>query len=131
MPPHENRNCLKRNGRSVIHCRSLYLRIGAGSKICKPTTIDYSEEREDQTPSEDSSRDQSYKLFFLKNLAIRFSRDFGYLPRGSFLPYILKSGGDVFSSIREFRVVKRWVDINRYRFKQDSLSVTELWELPE
>jgi hypothetical protein len=82
-------------------------------------------------PSDDSTRDQSYKLFYLKNLAIRFSRDFGSLPRGRLLPYLLRSGGDVFSAAREYREVKKWVEINRYRYVQDARSVTELWELPE
>jgi hypothetical protein len=84
-----------------------------------------------EVPSEDSTRDQSYKLFYLKNLAIRFSRDTGYLPRSRFLPYLLRSGGDPFSAAREYREVQKWVGINRYRFVQDARSVTELWEPPE
>ena len=34
-------------------------------------------------PSDDTTREQSYKLFYLKNLAVRFSRDSGVLPRGT------------------------------------------------
>ena len=83
------------------------------------------------TPSDNSTRDQSYKLFYLKNLAVRFSRDFGILPRSRLFPYVLRSGGDALSAIREFREVRRWVDTNRYRFSQDARSVTDLWEQPE
>ena len=82
-------------------------------------------------PVEDTTREQSYKLFYLKNLAIRFSRDFGVLPPSRFIPYLLKSGGDFITAAREFRTVKKWVEVNKYRFRQDSRSVTELWELPE
>ncbi len=81
-------------------------------------------------PSDNSTRDQSYKLFYLKNLAVRFNRDLGSLPRSKFLPYVYRSG-DALTAMREFREVGRWVEINRYRFKQDARSVTDLWELPE
>jgi GT2 family glycosyltransferase len=81
-----------------------------------------------EVPSEDSSRDESYKLFFLKNLAIRFSKDSGRLPAGRFLSYVFKSGVDIVTAFREFKDVLRWVDINKYRFKRDAKSVTELWE---
>ena len=84
-----------------------------------------------EAPVEDTTREQSYKLFYLKNLAIRFSRDSGALPRSRFLRYVLNSGGDVFTSAREFVNVRKWVEVNRYRFKQDARSVTELWESPE
>lgn len=82
-------------------------------------------------PSEDATRDQSYKLFYLKNLAIRFTRDSGYLPSGRFLPYLLRSGADMLTAFREYREVRKWTAINRYRFTQDARSVTELWELAE
>ena len=82
-------------------------------------------------PSEDATRDLSYKLFFLKNLAIRYGGDSGHIPRSRFLPYLLSSGADVISAIREFRNVGKWVGINRYRFQYDARSITELWESPE
>ncbi len=84
-----------------------------------------------EVPTEDTTREQSYKLFYLKNLAIRFSRDSGNLPWSRYLPYLLKSGGDLVSATREFLEVRKWVEVNKYRFRQDSRSVTELWELPE
>jgi hypothetical protein len=84
-----------------------------------------------EIPSDDTTREQSYKLFYLKNLAIRFSRDSGILPRSRFLQYVLNSGGDLITAAREFRNVRKWVEVNKYRFRQDSRSVTELWELQE
>jgi len=84
-----------------------------------------------EVPAEDTTREQSYKLFYLKNLAIRFSRDSGALPRGRYLSYLFRSGGDIISASREFFNVRKWVEVNKYRFRQDSKSVTELWELPE
>ena len=84
-----------------------------------------------EAPVENTTREQSYKLFYLKNLAIRFSRDFGTLPRSRLLPYLFNSGGDFFTSLREFFKVRNWVEVNKYRFRQDARSVTELWESPE
>ena len=80
---------------------------------------------------EEVTREQSYKLFYLKNLAIRFSRDSGTLPRSRFIPYLFNSGGDFISAGREFRNVRKWAEVNKYRFRQDARSVTELWELSE
>jgi hypothetical protein len=79
-------------------------------------------------PSEDTSPDESYKLFFLKNLTIRFEGDMGALPVSRFFSFYLRSGSGLVSAIREFREVRRWVWKNRYRFVRDARSVTDLWE---
>jgi len=83
-----------------------------------------------EVPSEDATPDDSYKYFFLKNLSIRFSGDAGSLPLSRFPAYWIKSGGFV-SALREFREAKKWVEINKFRFKRDARSITELWEVPE
>ncbi len=80
------------------------------------------------TPSENTTPEENYKIFYLKNLAVRFSGDSGIIPISRFLPYYFKTGGSIFLAVREFKEVKRWVKINKYRFKQDARSVTELWE---
>jgi hypothetical protein len=81
----------------------------------------------EQAP-EDTTPDESYKLFFLKNLTVRFGGDMGTLPLGRFFPYYLRSGSGLVSAIREFREIRRWVYDNRYRFVRDARSVTDLWE---
>ncbi|HUX19740.1 MAG TPA: hypothetical protein VMW69_00785 [Spirochaetia bacterium] len=83
-----------------------------------------------EVPSEDATPDESYKYFFLKNLSIRFSADTGTLPYARFPEYWLKSGG-FFGAMHEFRRARRWVEINKFRFKQDARGITELWEVPE
>ena len=82
-------------------------------------------------PAEDTTPDDSYKVFYLKDLAVIFSGDSGRLPLGRFVPYFLKTGGGMLNALREFREVRRWVEINRYRFKQDARSVTGLWEIDD
>jgi hypothetical protein len=78
--------------------------------------------------SEDTTPDENYGRFYLKNLAVRFDGDEGVLPLSRFFSYASKQGGSLFSGIREFREARDWVRENRYRFCRDARSVTELWE---
>ncbi len=80
---------------------------------------------------EDTTPDDSYRLFFLKNLAVVYTGDRGELPWQKFLPFYIRSKGGVFVSLKEFQAVRKWVKINAYRFKMDSQTITELWEDPE
>lgn len=77
---------------------------------------------------EDTTPDESYKFFFLKNLTIRFGGDMGILPLSRFFSYYFRSGSGLVSAIRDFRDVRGWVKNNRYRFVRDARSVTDLWE---
>ncbi len=80
---------------------------------------------------EDTTRDESYKRFFLKNLSIRFTNDYGTIPVSRFLRFYFRSGTGFFAAVKEFRKVREWVSINKYRFKRDARSITELWEVPD
>lgn len=81
--------------------------------------------------AEDTTPDESYGRFYLKNLAVRFEGDAGTLPAGRFFPYAKKRGGSIFSALRDFREAVGWVRENRFRFCRDARSVTELWETGE
>jgi hypothetical protein len=85
----------------------------------------------DDPPVEDTTPDENYKIFYLKNLSVRFRGDTGILPVSAFLRYLFKSGAGLFNAIREFKEARRWIHLNRYRFIQDARSVTDLWEGPE
>ncbi len=85
----------------------------------------------EEIPEEDSTPDESYKYFFLKNMAVRFNGDCGVLPLGQFFQFMLKSDSGPVNALREFLLVRRWVRINRFRFKQDALRVIDLWEVDE
>ncbi|TVQ40241.1 MAG: hypothetical protein EA384_03745 [Spirochaetaceae bacterium] len=80
---------------------------------------------------ENTTPDESYRRFYLKNLSVRFRGDQGCLPTSRFPAFFLKTGGGLFSSWALFRSVQQWVFDNRYRFVQDSRRVTELWEIDE
>jgi hypothetical protein len=84
---------------------------------------------EEPTP-EDSSADASYKLFYLKNEAVRFDGEAGLLPRSRWPTYALRCGSGLVESRREFREVEAWVRAHRYRFKSDLAGLVNRWELP-
>jgi len=81
--------------------------------------------------AEETTPDESYGRFYLKNLAVRFDGNEGKLPFGRFFPYLHNRGGSLFDRIREFREAKSWLQSNRFRFTRDARSVTELWETEE
>lgn len=100
-----------------------------GEKIICDTSFRFAYRNE--IPAEDTTPESSYKLFFLKNLCVRFQGDMGVLPYSRFLSYLFKSGGTFLQALEEFKMVRAWVWKNRYRYQQDARSVTELWEIPE
>lgn len=85
----------------------------------------------DDIPEETTTHDKSYRFFYLKNLIIRFEGDYGNIPSRRFLSYYLRSGEGLFTALKEFREARDWVDKNRYRFRMDAKSITEIWEAPD
>ena len=81
--------------------------------------------------SEDSTPDESYKYFYLKNMAVRFKRDRGVLPFSQFIKFMFHSDTGPLYAYQEFKQVKDWIRINRYRFKQDAVRVIDLWDVEE
>jgi hypothetical protein len=86
---------------------------------------------EAESRSEDTSADVSYKLFYLKNMAVRFNGEMGVLPSSKRFAYCLRSDSRWLEARNEFREVQRWVQQNRYRFKSDVQSLVSHWEVPE
>ena len=81
-----------------------------------------------EPPVVDTSPDEDYRRFYLKNLAVRFNGDAGYIPGSRFPGYLLRGGDGFFQALREFREVRRWVNLHRFRFQFDATSITDLWE---
>ncbi len=78
---------------------------------------------------EDTTPDDSYRLFYLKNLSLRYTGDAALLSSWAFIRFYLRSGSPFFGALKDFREVKKWVGINKYRFICDALSITDLWEI--
>ena len=81
-------------------------------------------------PAVDSTTENSYRLFYLKNLAPEWRCDHAYLPLRCFPGYLAKSGWDLPSAWAEFSRERKWVLLNRNRFCRDARTLTELWEHP-
>ena len=96
--------------------------------VCSDTLVlDYSFE----VPSEDNTPNESYKFFYLKNIAIRYRHDMAILPRARILTYLIHTDRGPIQSFREFWIVKKWVELNKFRFKRDAQGLVALWEMPE
>jgi hypothetical protein len=81
-------------------------------------------------PAEDTGADSGYRMFFLKNLAVRIGPEGGSLPCASFFPFFLHSGCGLPTALAEFRLCRQWVRENSSRFRTDALSVAAGWEAP-
>jgi hypothetical protein len=81
-----------------------------------------------EVPAENDTTEESYRRFYLKNLAPVFRGDTAHLPWRRFFGYLLRSGGDFFTAWSDFTAGRRWVYANRFRFRGDAGIVTSLWE---
>jgi len=86
---------------------------------------------ENELPLEDYSQGESYKRFYLKNIAPVFRSDHAHLPLYRFPGFLLKSGEDIISARNEFKEVRKWVTINKYRWKYDARAVINKWNAQE
>ncbi len=81
-----------------------------------------------ELPPEDFSINENYSKFFLKNLAPVFKSDYAHLPIYRFWSFLLSSEGDPVLAWKEFSKGRKWVKINKFRWRRDAYSVTNLWD---
>jgi hypothetical protein len=81
-----------------------------------------------EIPPEDFTVEESYRRFYLKNLAPVFRRDYAHLPFYRFPSFFRKSGEDLFSAWEEFLETRKWVKTNKYRWRFDARDVTCRWD---
>jgi len=82
-------------------------------------------------PLPDNTTEDSYRLFYLKNLAPEWRSDHAYLPLRCFPGYLVRSGWDLPNAWKEFSRERRWVLYNRNRFRYDARTLTNMWEHSE
>jgi hypothetical protein len=80
---------------------------------------------------QDSTVDKDYRRFYLKNIAPMFNGDAGSIPLRRFPRYLFNSGDGLFKAWEDFSQGRRWVAENKFRFRRDARSLTELWEYPD
>jgi hypothetical protein len=83
---------------------------------------------EDEPPTEDSTVDEDYKWFWLKNLAPQFRGDSAALPGYRFSGYLASRRWHLLKAWKEFRAAREWIGLNRFRFRSDASSLVDLWE---
>ena len=79
-------------------------------------------------PDEDSTPDEGYRRFWLKNLAPSFHGDSGQIALSRFWSYLRGPGQGLFPAAAEFRAAREWVRVNRFRFRNDAPSLVDLWD---
>ena len=99
---------------------------GEEISISKLFTMQY----DDESPLEDISPDGTQLRFFLKNCAPKFSQDYAYIPKMKYFAFQSRFPGTPFEALTEFRKARRWVAINKYRFKTDIVSLIKNWDNP-
>jgi len=78
--------------------------------------------------SENSTAEESYRQFYLKNLAPVYRSDYAHLPLYRFPGFLCKAGEDLFSAWNDFKNVRKWVIKNKFRWKKDARAVTNRWD---
>ena len=79
---------------------------------------------EGDMPVEDSTTGESWRWFYLKNLAPVFRGDYAQIPLGRF-PNYLRRRGNLMTAWEEFSAARTWVKTNRYRFTSDARTIAE------
>jgi hypothetical protein len=82
-----------------------------------------------ELPSENYTVEDSYRRFYLKNLAPVFRSDYAHIPLYRFPAFLKNSGEDLLSAWEEFSESRKWVTKNKYRWKCDARVVTNRWEV--
>jgi len=90
--------------------------------------LHYKVSYDNELPSEDFTAEESYRRFYLKNIAPVFRGDYAYLPFYKFLSFLNKSEDDFFSAWEEFLQSRKWVRKNKYRWRFDARGVTGMWD---
>jgi hypothetical protein len=83
-----------------------------------------------EIPSEDSTAEESYKRFYLKNIAPVYRGDSAHIPLRRYPSYVMRSGDGPFEAWDDFFAARKWVETNKYRFKEDAHTLVERWESP-
>jgi hypothetical protein len=79
-------------------------------------------------PADDTTPDEGYKLFHLRNVAVRIHRQAGALPLWQLPEFMLRSDNGPLYAVKEFAAARAWVRTHRFRFRRDPRDMIERWE---
>lgn len=83
---------------------------------------------EGEPPPENISVDDSYRQFYLKNLAPERADGEAVIPFKLFLSYLHNSGLNPLHAWQHFSAARRWTELNKARFKTTARALIEHWE---
>ena len=83
-----------------------------------------------EVPIEETTPNTSYKIFYLKNIALDYRRDQARLGWRKFPHYFFASGTSMLRALQEFKTARQWVRQHRYRFKTDCQKLVAAWPTP-
>ena len=77
---------------------------------------------------DDQTIDNSYRRFYLRNLAVRVKDNLAYLPKSGVFSYIIRSGEGPMVAVSEYKETAEWIDRNSTRFIQSGRALVENWQ---
>jgi len=78
--------------------------------------------------AQDKTVEQSYRRFYLRNIAPVFNGSYAHLPLYRLLPFFAKSGEDIFTAWQEFFESRKWVADNKRKWRYGVHDITNLWD---
>lgn len=81
----------------------------------------------DDTPIEDHTVNMDYLRYHLKNEIAKLKMEQAYVKKSSFLNFLFQSSCGFIEAKRQFKLAKKWILRNKYRFKMDLQSFVENW----
>ena len=77
---------------------------------------------------DDQTIDNSYRRFYLRNLAVRVKDNLAYLPKSGVFSSIIRSGEGPMVAVSEYKETAEWIDRNSTRFIQSGRALVENWQ---
>jgi len=78
--------------------------------------------------AQDKTVEQSYRRFYLRNLAPVFRDNYAHLPLYRLPSFLFKSGEDIITAWEEFFESRKWVMDNKKKWKCSVHDITSLWD---
>lgn len=82
-----------------------------------------------ELPMYDLTKNRDYALFALKNLSLKRSNGYSYLPFYSLFKFSQKRKKGIWESRSEYSAIKEWVKENSYKFKLTLNEIIDGWDI--
>ena len=81
----------------------------------------------DDPAVEDTTINQDYLRYYLKNEMPKYKNQAGFIKNSSFIKFLFHSSCGYLEAKRQFNEAKEWVNKNKYRFKKDLQTFIKEW----